>query len=105
MTKIYFDFSEINSRILPDLNSTIGSLEELIRYQDNESRCPDEYWYAYYYRDHYKNYIREALNDYRRYRELIENTNKKLNTILSHLDDNLYNIKTIEIKNRNEIVY
>jgi len=105
MTKIYFDFDEINSKILPNLNNTISSLEEVIRYQDNQTWCPDEYWYAYYYNDHYKNYIREALNEYREYRSLIETTNKKLNNVLSHLDDNLYSMKSIEIKNRNEIVY
>jgi len=105
MTKIYFDYGEISSRYMHKFNNTISKLEELIRYQDDEDYyCPYDYWHRSYYIERYKDYIRNSLKEYISYRDLIEETNRKLNNALSEMDSNLSNIRNFELKKREEIV-
>lgn len=106
MTKIYFDFGEISSRFLPKFENTIYKIEELFRYQDEQDYyCPFDYWHRSYYIERYNDYIRKSLKEYIEYKNLIEDTNKKLNEALSEMNSNLSNIKNFELKKREEIVF
>lgn len=98
MAKVVFDNNLINANIIDDLNNSINILNQLIDIADN-TRIPDRFGYDWKFRDYIYD-LKEARRIYIEKRDLIISFNKKIGTILNNMSENLYNIKSVEIRKR-----
>lgn len=102
MTKIKFDNDSLQVQILPRINKTIENLNVLISFNNGIS-IPNGFAYTSFFNE-YCNSLSQIRDSYIKQRELLENANKRIETVLNNMNDDLYSIKDINIKARGEIL-
>lgn len=102
MATINFDNNQLNIDVLPRVNRTIENLNRLINF-NNSISIPYGFAYENFFNE-YRNTMRNLRDNYVRQRDFLEQSNKKIESVLNNMDSDLYSIQVVEVKKRNELM-
>lgn len=98
MSKLKFNYTYISTNIIPNINAAISELDSLVKKNDTIFIPRDFYYYNYL--KEYKEQVRLIKGFYEDKLEFLTTSNKKLDSTLDTLNNDLLSLKQAEIKFR-----